>query len=48
MRESGKPNFVLFNEIVETSQVYLRIVTRVEPEWVEEIMSAMGNASNQS
>lgn len=47
-RESGKPNFVLFNEIVETSQVYLRIVSRIEPEWVEEVLSAMSNVSSQS
>lgn len=48
IRETGKSNFVLFNEIVETSQVYLRVVSKIEPEWVEEVLSAMGTTSIQS
>lgn len=41
IRETGKSYFVLFNEIVETSQVYLRTVTKIEPEWVDEVFSSM-------
>lgn len=33
-----KPSHVLFNEIVQTSNTYLRIVTRIEPEWIQEVL----------
>ena len=36
--KDGKPAYVIFSEIVQTSQVYLRTVTRIEPEWIEEVV----------
>jgi ATP-dependent RNA helicase DHX33 len=45
IKDASKSNFVIFNEVVETSQVYLRTVTKIEPEWIEEFM-AMKNSSS--
>ena len=33
----SKPSYVIFNEIVQTSNTYLRTVTRIEPEWIKEV-----------
>lgn len=33
-----RPNYVIFNEIVQTTNTYLRIVTRINPEWLEEVV----------
>jgi len=33
-----KPSYVIFNEIVQTSNTYLRTVTRIEPEWIKEVL----------
>lgn len=33
-----KPNYVIFSEIVQTTQNYLRTVTRIEPDWIQELM----------
>lgn len=45
IKDPSKSNYVIFNEIVDTSQVYLRIVTKIEPEWIEEILG-MRNANS--
>lgn len=39
---SQKPVYVMFSEIVQTTQVYLRTVTRIEPEWIEEVAPDCG------
>lgn len=33
-----KPSHVIFNEIVQTSNTYLRTVTRIDPEWIREVL----------
>lgn len=33
-----KPAYVIFSEMVQTTQTYLRTVTRIEPEWISEVM----------
>ncbi|CRL01348.1 CLUMA_CG014363, isoform A [Clunio marinus] len=40
-----KANYVLFSEIVHTTQVYLRTATRIEPEWIQEVVPDCGYAS---
>jgi hypothetical protein len=30
----SKPPFVLYNELVETNNIYIRDITVIEPEWV--------------
>lgn len=48
-----KPAYVIFSEIVQTSQVYLRTATRIEPEWIEEVapecgyLNRINNSNNQ-
>lgn len=42
---SQKPAYVIFNEMVQTSQVYLRTATRIEPEWIEEVAPSCGYLS---
>lgn len=42
---SQKPTFVIFSEIVQTSQIYLRTVTRIEPEWIAEVAPDSGYAN---
>lgn len=37
-----RPVFVMFSEIVQTTQVYMRTVTRIEPEWIEEVVPDCG------
>lgn len=32
-----KPSHVIFSEIVQTSNTYLRIVTQIDPEWVVKV-----------
>jgi Oligonucleotide/oligosaccharide-binding (OB)-fold len=39
---SQKPAYVMFSEIVQTTQVYLRTATRIEPEWIEEVAPDCG------
>lgn len=34
--KDGKAAYVVFNDIMQTSQIFLRTVTRIEPEWIEE------------
>lgn len=36
------PTLVIFSEIVQTSQTYLRSVTRIDPEWIEEVAPECG------
>lgn len=47
--KDGKPAYVIFSEIVQTSQIYLRTVTPIEPEWIEEVAPECGyvNRLNQ-
>jgi hypothetical protein len=33
-----KPNYVIFSENVHTTQNYMRTVTRIEPNWIQELM----------
>lgn len=40
-----KPGLVIFSEIVQTTQVYLRTVTRIEPEWIDEVAPECGLAN---
>lgn len=40
--KDGKAAYVVFSEIVQTSQIFLRTVTRIEPEWVEEVAPDCG------
>lgn len=37
---SGKPRakWILFTELVSTGQRYMRTVTTIEPEWIEEVI----------
>lgn len=42
---SQKPAYVMFSEIVQTTQVYLRTATRIEPEWIEEVAPDCGYLS---
>lgn len=37
-----RPVYVMFSEIVQTTQIYLRTVTRIEPEWIEEVVPECG------
>lgn len=37
-----RPVHVIFSEMVQTTQVYLRTVTRIEPEWIEEVAPECG------
>jgi hypothetical protein len=34
---NSKPAYVIFSEIVQTSNTYLRTCTRIEKEWIEEV-----------
>lgn len=47
---SGKTNVkcVLFTELVQTSLNFMRIVTIIEPEWIEEIVPNSGVTSRLS
>ena len=42
------PSYVIFSEIVQTTQTYLRTVTRIEPDWVEEVAPEGANKINQN
>lgn len=38
MREHNqKPSFIIFSEIVQTSNTYLRTVTQIDPDWVRSV-----------
>jgi ATP-dependent RNA helicase DHX33 len=40
--KDGKAAYVVFSEIMQTSQTFLRTVTRIEPEWVQEMAPECG------
>lgn len=40
-----RPMHVLFSEMVQTTQIYLRTVTKIEPEWIEEVLPDFGFAN---
>lgn len=42
MKDGQKPVHVIFSEMVQTTQIYLRTVTRIEPEWIEEVAPECG------
>jgi HrpA-like RNA helicase len=46
IKDASKSNFIIFNEVVETSQVYLRTCSKIEPEWLEELMDRMKNSNS--
>lgn len=42
---SGKPTakFILFTELVATGKTYMRTVTQIDPEWIEEVVPNLQN-----
>jgi hypothetical protein len=40
--KEGKAAYVVFSEIMQTSQIFLRTVTRIEPEWIQEVAPDCG------
>lgn len=43
---SGKPTakFILFTELVATGKSYMRTVTQIDPEWIDEVVPNIQNA----
>lgn len=37
---SGKPNakYIVFTELVATGKTYMRTVTQIDPEWIDEVV----------
>lgn len=42
VRENVRPGYVLYSEIVQTTQTYLRTVTKIDPEWISEAAPECG------
>ncbi len=39
MREHNqKPGHIIFSEIVQTSNTYLRTVTQIDPQWIQDVV----------
>lgn len=38
-----KPNYIIFTEIVQTEQTFLRQVSEISPEWITEIVPFVKN-----
>ncbi|KAG5676843.1 hypothetical protein PVAND_006650 [Polypedilum vanderplanki] len=42
-----KPAFILFTDIVSTTNIYLRTVSRINPEWINEVISSDSDFVNR-